>query len=123
MLTKAELESRYEVFREDYERRLEIEARIALEIAKNMIRPVVIKEYLTMQDAKGCAAIDSVKKEMGDELDELTVAIDSLQQALAEGHGIIPAMLFLRHKVDALEAITDDNVWPLPKYREMLFIC
>ena len=46
-----------------------------------------------------------------------------LQQALAEGHGIIPAMLFLRHKVDALEAITDDNVWPLPKYREMLFIC
>ena len=45
------------------------------------------------------------------------------QQALAEGHGIIPAMLFLRHKVDALEAITDDNVWPLPKYREMLFIC
>ena len=88
-----------------------------------MIRPVVIKEYLTMQDAKGCAAIDSVKKEMGDELDELTVAIDSLQQALAEGHGIIPAMLFLRHKVDALEAITDDNVWPLPKYREMLFIC
>jgi glutamine synthetase len=123
VLTKAELESRYEVFREDYERRLEIEARIALEIAKNMIRPVVIKEYLTMQDAKGCAAIDSVKKEMGDELDELTVAIDSLQQALAEGHGIIPAMLFLRHKVDALEAITDDNVWPLPKYREMLFIC
>ena len=57
------------------------------------------------------------------ELDELTVAIDSLQQALAEGHGIIPAMMFLRHKVDALEAITDDNVWPLPKYREMLFIC
>ena len=39
VLTKAELESRYEVFREDYERRLEIEARIALEIAKNMIRP------------------------------------------------------------------------------------
>ncbi|MBQ2335126.1 MAG: hypothetical protein II381_02380, partial [Victivallales bacterium] len=123
VLTKAELESRYEVFREDYERRLEIEARIALEIAKNMIRPVVIKEYLTMQDAKGCAAIDSVKKEMGDELDELTVAIDSLQQALAEGHGVIQAMMFLRHKVDALEAITDDNVWPLPKYREMLFIC
>ena len=123
VLTKAELESRYEVFREDYDRRLEIEARIALEIAKSMIRPTVIKEYLSMQDAKGCATIDAVRKEMGDELNELTVAIESLEKALAEGKGIIQAMAFLRHKVDALEAIIDDSVWPLPKYREMLFIC
>ncbi|MBR6324905.1 MAG: hypothetical protein IKR62_07920, partial [Victivallales bacterium] len=123
VLTKAELESRYEVFREDYERRLEIEARIALEIAKSMIRPVVIKEYLKLQDAKGCGAIDSVKKEMGAALDEMSACIDALQKAIASGKGIIPAMTALRQKTDALEAITDDSVWPLPKYREMLFIC
>jgi glutamine synthetase len=123
VLTKAELESRYEVFREDYERRLEIEARIALEIAKSMIRPVVIKEYLKLQDAKGCGAIDSVKKEMGVALDEMSACIDALQKAIASGKGIIPAMTALRQKTDALEAITDDSVWPLPKYREMLFIC
>ncbi len=123
VLTKAELESRYEVFREDYERRLEIEARIALEIAKSMIRPVVIKEYLKLQDAKECAAVASVKAEMGAALDEMSACIDALQKAIASGKGIIPAMTALRQKTDALEAITDDSVWPLPKYREMLFIC
>ena len=123
VLTKAELESRYEVFREDYERRLEIEARIALEIAKSMIRPVVIKEYLKLQDAKGCAAVASVKAEMGAALDEMSASIDALQKAIASGKGIISAMTALRQKTDALEAITDDSVWPLPKYREMLFIC
>ena len=94
-----------------------------MEIAKSMIRPAGIKEYMAMQDAKGCTAIDSVKKEMGDDLNALSAAIDALQKALASGKGIIPAMTELRQKVDALEAIIDDSVWPLPKYREMLFIC
>ncbi|MBP5641224.1 MAG: glutamine synthetase III [Victivallales bacterium] len=122
VLTKAELESRYEVFREDYERRLDIEGKIALEIARNMIRPVAIKEYLAMQTSHCCEAVDDVSKEMAKDLNAMSKAIDSLQSALAGYGDTLKAMETLRQSVDALETIVDDNVWPLPKYREMLFV-
>ena len=123
VLTQAELVSRYEVFKEDYERRLEIEGKNALEIAKSMIRPVVVKEYMAISSAEDFHAINVVKKEYGEALTRLNAAIRSLQEALEANKGVIDAMRELRQSVDALETITDDNVWPLPKYREMLFIC
>ena len=122
VLTKAELESRYEVFKEDYERRLDIEGKIALEIAKSLIRPVVIKEYMAINSTEDFHAIHVVKKEYGEALTDLNAAILEMEQALAANENLIKAMKALREAVDALEAITDDNVWPLPKYREMLFI-
>ena len=122
VLTKAELESRYEVFREDYERRLEIEGRVALELAKSVVRPVVIKEYLALGTAKGCAVVSPAQQELEAGLKAMNSAIDALQKALASGKGINPASATLRSAVDALESVVDDAVWPLPKYREMLFI-
>ena len=123
VLTKAELESRYEVFKEDYERRLEIECKNALEIAKSMIRPVVVKEYMAINSTEDFHAIHVVKKEYGEALTNLNAAILEMETALAANENLIKAMKALREAVDALETITDDNVWPLPKYREMLFIC
>ena len=122
VLTKAELESRYEVFREDYERRLEIEGRVALELAKSVVRPVVIKEYLALGTAKGCAVVSPTQQELEAGLKAMNSAIDALQKALASGKGINPTSAALRSAVDALEGVVDDAVWPLPKYREMLFI-
>ncbi len=88
-----------------------------------MIRPVVIKEFLAMGTGTDCQAVLAVHKEMADGLDDMTEAIDGLKKALAGDGDIICAMKMLRQAVDTLETITDDNVWPLPKYREMLFVC
>ena len=123
VLSKVEMDSRYEVFREEYERRLDIEGKIALEIAKSIIRPVAVKELVSLGDAKVCASVESFRKEFAADVDALSKDIAVLEKALAKGQGIIPAMDALRKDVDALETIVDDKVWPMPKYREMLFIC
>ncbi len=123
VLTQTELKSRYEVFREDYDRRLDIEGKIALELAKNVIRPVVMKEYLAIGGGSGCKAIIAVAEEIGALLEAMNAAIAVLETAIGSGSGIKPAMAELRRTVDALELLVDDGCWPLPKYREMLFIC
>ncbi|MBR0459803.1 MAG: glutamine synthetase III [Victivallales bacterium] len=122
VLNKTELESRYEVFREDYERRLEIEGRVALELAKSVIRPVVLKEYLTLKSAGSDAVITPVCIELAEQIDQMNASITSLQQALDTGNEIREAIGWLRRSIDTLEGLIDDSVWPLPKYREMLFI-
>ena len=123
VLSKVEMDSRYQVFHEEYERRLDIEGKIALEIAKSIIRPVVVKELVALGDGKGCAALESLRKEIAGDADALSKSIAALEKALDKGQGIIPAMDALRKDVDALETVVDDKVWPMPKYREMLFIC
>ncbi len=123
IMTQTELKSRYEVFREDYERRLEIEGKVALEIAKSMIRPVVVKEYLQLQNTANDKALKPLKNEYGASIEVLNEAIAALEEALEKGKNIIVAMTTLRQIIDKLETITDDAVWPMPKYREMLFIC
>lgn len=123
VLSEAEMESRYMVFLEDYERRLDIEGRIALEIAKSMIRPVAMKEYLKLDAPKECPSIGEARKEMGEAIETMSRQIKALEKALGKEDGIIPAMTALRASVDKLESIIDDDLWPLPKYREMLFIC
>jgi len=122
VLSKTELESRYEVFREDYGRRLEIEGKVALEMAKSIIRPVVIKELIAMGSDKSCAAVASVRSDLEKGLAAMNAAIASLQQALGGKGKITEAIDKLRASADALEGLIDDSVWPLPKYREMLFI-
>ena len=83
---------------------------------------LVIKEYLAMGASKGCAAVSPAQQELEAGLKAMNSAIAALQKALASGKGINPASAALRSAVDALESVVDDAVWPLPKYREMLFI-
>lgn len=130
---RRELESRYEVFLEDYHNKIRIEGETALEIAGCMVQPAVAKEFAmltgTLADAEtagvsaGLAGLRKSAEELGTALDELSAKCDALKNALKGCHEeIIAAMNDLRNVVDKLERIVPDANWPLPKYREMLFI-
>lgn len=131
--SRKELVSRYDIFEKDYHRKIHIEGKIALEIASSMIAPVVSAEYgnlvsalSTAQSAgitAGNAALSETANQIGHALDELTLKSNALKKALTGLHEeILFAMDELRTTVDALEKIVPDDCWPLPKYREMLFI-
>ena len=134
VLTESEMESRYEIGLADYERRVRIEGAIALEIARSMIRPVVADEFSKLATAIGQAKKDGLKVglrgltalslKLGAGLDDLHVKCERIDKALSIGSaaGILAAMDDLRRTVDRLEYLVDDSRWPLPKYREMLFM-
>ncbi len=130
---RRELESRYEVFLEDYHNKIRIEGETALEIAGCMVQPAVAKEFAMLTGAladaetagvsAGLAGLRKSAGELGTALDELSAKCDALKNALKGCHEeIIAAMNELRNVVDKLERIVPDAKWPLPKYREMLFI-
>ncbi|MDR2105330.1 MAG: glutamine synthetase III [Deferribacteraceae bacterium] len=130
---KRELESRYEVFMEEYHKKIRIEGEIALDIARSMILPAVIKEYseavaaLAKAGASGVSeGTTALKKNtaiLGNSLDELNQKIENMAKAVKGLHEeILCAMGDLRLTVDRLEGLVRDEFWPLPKYREMLFI-
>nr|WP_294504473.1 glutamine synthetase III [uncultured Victivallis sp.] len=130
---RRELESRFEVFLEEYHRRIRIEGEIALEIATSMITPVVTAEYgkvaKSLAAAKeagltaGLAAMESSAAALGAGLDDLAQKCAELKTALGGLHEeILEAMANLRGTVDSLERLVADECWPLPKYREMLFV-
>lgn len=133
VFNQRELASRYEVFEEDFHRRVRIEGEIALEMAASMIVPVVEHEYSKQVTAlaaaktagigAGTEALLTSAETLGSRLDGLTTAVAQLKLALKGKHeGILETMQSLRTKVDELETLMPDACWPLPKYREMLFI-
>ena len=134
VLTPAEMNARREIALEDYRRRIGIEGAVALEIARSMVRPVVADEFSRLATAISLAKKDGLKVglkglnalslKLGAGLDDLHVKCERLDKALAHGHsqGVVAAMRDLRKTVDALEHLVDDGHWPLPKYREMLFV-
>ncbi len=135
VLSEGEMLSRWEIGRADYSRRIRIEACIALEIARAMIRPVVADEFSKLATAIAQARKDGLKtgirgltalsQKLGAGLDDLHVKCDRLERMLSRELGEseqIAAMNDLRRTVDRLEGLVDDARWPLPKYREMLFI-
>ena len=68
-------------------------------------------------------AIDSYAKPLGEGIKKLLAAIEVMEKSLASKHeDILNGMIDLRLVVDSLEKIVPDELWPLPKYREMLFI-
>ncbi len=134
VLSRTEMLSRWEIGMEDYHRRIRIEASIALEIARSMVRPVVADEFSRLATALGQAKSDGLKfgirgltalsSKLGAGLDDLHVKCDRLEKALSRGRheAQIAAMNDLRRTVDRLESLVDDSRWPLPKYREILFV-
>ena len=134
VLSRTEMLSRWEIGMEDYHRRIRIEASISLEIARSMIRPVVADEFSRLATALGQAKSDGLKfgirgltalsSKLGAGLDDLHVKCDRLEKALARKRheAQIVAMNDLRRTVARLESLVDDSRWPLPKYREILFV-
>ena len=133
VFTRRELESRYEVFAAEYAGRVRIEGGVALEMAESMVMPAVEEEYSALTRAlasskaagvaRGRALVRSNALRLGAGLDDLGRKTAALRAALdGEPAGVIAAMADLRKTVDALERIVSDARWPLPKYREMLFM-
>ena len=131
--TRRELESRYGVFSDEYASRVRIEGGVALEIAESMILPAVDAEYSTAVQAYAASKTAGVARgrqtaratalRLGAGLDDLGKKTAVLRAALdGDPSDIIAAMADLRKTVDALERIVSDDAWPLPKYREMLFL-
>ncbi len=132
VFTETELKSRYEVFSEEYKKKVHIEASLTLQMAQTIILPATLKYAKTLGDAS--ASFASVKvnnpilpklKQLSEILNTLIKANDALEKIISEKKSQplekIDAMNDVRKIVDTLETIVDDALWPLPKYSEMLF--
>ena len=134
VFSESEMLARLEIGKDDYSRRIRIEACVALEMARSMVRPVVADEFSRLATAIGQAKKDGLKvgirgltalsMKLGAGLDDLHFKCDRLEKAIVreDTAGQIAAMSNLRKTVDRLEGLVDDSRWPLPKYREMLFV-
>jgi glutamine synthetase len=133
VLSERELHSRYDVFTEQYAVKLNIEAETAASIARTMILPAAIRHLVLLKEA----GITAAAEETQGLVDELWSAIQALEKANEADNQpddepmkwaeymrdtVIPAMIGVRTVADRLEGIVADDLWPLPKYSEMLFI-
>ena len=129
VMNRREMLSRYEINVEDFHKRIHIEGEVARDLAKNVILPKVVEAYEKslrtneMALNQGFPGLDTYVKSIGEGCRSLTESIAALEASLEGEHeGIIAAVADLRKVVDGLEKIVPDEMWPLPKYREMLFI-
>ena len=150
VLSKKELEARNEVKWETYTKRIQIEARVFGDLSMNHIIPVCT--HYQSQLAKNVQSVyDIFNKEEADKLtkrnkkiieeiaertqiietgvEELVNArkvankiTDEHQKAIAYHDTVVPKMDEIRYHIDKLELIVSDELWTLPKYRELLFI-
>jgi glutamine synthetase len=138
-----ELASRYVILAEGYLKTVTIEGNMAAFLAKNMILPAALTyqgQVATAVNAAKAAGVDNSAQ--AEHLKTLTAAITDFQKQIAvvdkalhhhaDGDAfdhakhardhIVPGMADLRKAADKLETIVSDDLWPLPTYREMLFI-
>ncbi len=132
VLSRRELESRHEVFLEQYVTKLNIEAETASSIARTMLLPAAARHLALLLEAQ----LGELASETSDLIAELTEAIKKLESAnLADNQpaelephaefmrdSVVPAMEDVRAAADKLEKVVADDLWPLPKYSEILFI-
>jgi glutamine synthetase len=131
VLSKRELESRFEVWVEQYALRANIEAETTFSIAKTMILPAALRHLALVSEA----GVSTLEGEIRGLIEELSTSLDALEKANAEPvdlEGLDLALfardqqltksLAVREAVDKLEKVVADDFWPLPKYEEMLFI-
>ncbi|RKY41455.1 MAG: glutamine synthetase type III [Candidatus Makaraimicrobium thalassicum] len=130
ILSKEELMSRYEIYKEQYKNIIDIEARCALTMAKTMVIPAAV-EYQSdlaaaIDGAKGCgfklSETGGLLKEVCSQSEKVLAGIKRLEGCIDKGSPDwnIAAMNELREAVDALEGLLPDNLWPLPSYAEMM---
>ena len=145
VLTKVEMESRYEVEMEHYAKIINIEALTMLEMARKQLLPAVnsyMSEVANTAASKLAVSEDiSVRSEtktltrLSNDADAMSDAIDSLQdavdatkalsteseKAVAFHDNVLPAMDALRAAADDAETVCGEDYWPLPSYSKMLY--
>ncbi len=150
VMTKKELEARNEVKWETYTKKIQIEARVLGDLSMNHIIPVATSYQTALlsnvENISTIFPIDKAEKlnarniKIIEEIAERTSAIekgveelvnarklankieDEHDKAIAYHDKVEPKLDEIRYQIDKLELIVDDALWPLPKYRELLFI-
>jgi len=146
--TEKELEARNEVKWETYTKKVQIEARVtgrmainhiipaALEYQTRLLRNITLMKEACGEDYAGMAGVGmELVKKISALVGQLKTQVDKMVDArkaankIADGylrakayHGIAESLFSLRRSIDKLEEIVGDDLWPLPKYRELLFI-
>jgi glutamine synthetase len=131
VLSHRELESRYEVWAEHYTTIANIEAETAASMARTMLLPAALR-HIALIDAAG---MDSLAADARALVDEFAAAISELEEANQYPDGVegldlaiyardnqLTALARVRELGDQLETVVADDLWPLPKYSEILFI-
>lgn len=147
ILDEQELESRYKVMLEGYCKTVNVEALITLTMGNTMILPAAL-EYqgrlanVIVQTKAALSSLDTTMqekmlREVSERVSKLKLALeqlDAISHEADEGESdllhharfyqekIIPSMNTVRTVADELETLVDDALWPLPKFREMLYI-
>jgi len=149
VLSERELRARYEIQLENYTKKVQIESRVLGDLAKNHIIPIAIRYQNTLiENVKGLKEVldsktfvklsrnqlqtikeisehvEEIKDKVADMLEERKKAnrIEDIEkQAIAYNEHVMPCLETVRYHVDKLELMVDDELWPLPKYRELLF--
>jgi len=136
VLSARELESRYEVFVEQYVAKLNIEAETTFSMAKTMLLPAAVRylgELAAAGESSGLAMIASEVTTLVDEFVSRIADLETANTSHPEAEDVldhakyvqgtvVPAMSAVREIADHLERIVPDSLWPLPKYSEILFI-
>lgn len=150
VFSEVELQARNEVKWEMYTKKVQIEARVLGDLALNHIVPVAIRYQSILLDnvykIKGLFPTLKATEIAGSDMlmieklnDHMRVIKDEVQKmvrarkeankiaserekALAYHDNVVPCMDVIRYHIDKLELMVDDEMWPLPKYRELLFI-
>ena len=143
VFSKGELESRFNILCENYVKQVTIEAKTALLMAKTMIFPAAMRYQGEVAAAVAATKSAGAMSESGEEvlatvvstindlhrgIKTLTGSLDHTGDGDAYAHAkhikehVLPDMLTVRESADKLETMVSDDLWPLPTYREMLFI-
>jgi len=141
VLSAVELQSRYEVYAEQYILSIEVEAKLVIDMAKTSIYPAAIRYLSDLSMASASMAemnIDmdsSIAKTVASEASAMMLAVGKLSEAMKKhdfastdehmqfcANDILGLMNEVRLHADTLETEVADELWPLPKYQEMLFI-
>ena len=141
--TERELQSRFHILSENYVKTVNIEGQLMTQMAKTQILPAALRyqaEVAQAVNATKSAGVDNsgqaeLLKALTGTMNDFQKATTTLEKALghhAEGDAyahaknmrdtVLPAMSELRKQGDKLESMVADDLWPLPTYREMLFI-
>jgi glutamine synthetase len=141
VLTPVELESRFDVYAEQYLNSIEVEAKLMISMAKTMIYPAAVgylsdlsatiaglKEIGIDLEKETAEKVASLTKFLMDSVSKLSGALSHHDFSSPEEHmqyfakTVRPLMDKVREYADALESEVADDLWPLPTYQEMLFI-
>ena len=150
VMTKKELEARNEVKWETYTKKIQIEGRVLGDLSMNHIIPVAtryqtallknVDSVAKMFPAEKAEKLNARNLKIIEEIAERTSTIETkveelvnarkvankikgeYDKALAYHDTVEPIFDLIRYQIDKLELIVDDSLWPLPKYRELLFI-